>query len=105
MDYGSTDESASILGLSHKEIADKIDDIIDFSELREFIHSIIKSDSSGMMARLGFSISTQVDPEVLLIDEIPWVGDEHFIWKCEEKMGDSKSRALLSCLFPALWQQ
>ncbi len=84
--------NASILGLSRREIEAKFQDIIDFSELREFIYSPLKSYSSGMVARLGFSIATEVDPDVLLVDEILSVGDEHFSRKCDERMEQFKKR-------------
>jgi len=78
--------NASILGLSRKEIDRKLNNIVEFSELGEFIHSPLKSYSSGMISRLGFSIATEVDPEILIIDEILAVGDERFNKKCMERM-------------------
>lgn len=78
--------NASILGLSRREIVRKFDEIVEFSDLREFIYSPLKSYSSGMVARLGFSIATEVDPDILIIDEILAVGDEHFKKKCNERM-------------------
>ena len=86
--------NASILGLSRKEITEKIDDIIDFSELREFIYSPLKSYSSGMIARLGFSIATEVDPDILIVDEILSVGDEHFSKKCETRMAGFRQKGI-----------
>jgi len=78
--------NASILGLSRSQIKEKFQSIIDFSELRDFIYSPLKSYSSGMVARLGFSIATEVDPEILIIDEILSVGDKQFVEKCNERM-------------------
>jgi ABC-2 type transport system ATP-binding protein len=78
--------NASILGLSRREITEKFDRIVNFSELREFIYSPLKSYSSGMIARLGFSIATEVDADILIIDEILAVGDEEFKKKCDEKI-------------------
>jgi ABC-2 type transport system ATP-binding protein len=78
--------NASILGLSRKEIERKLNNIVEFSELAEFIYSPLKSYSSGMISRLGFSIATEVDPEILIIDEILAVGDERFNKKCMERM-------------------
>ncbi len=78
--------NASILGLSRKEIDSKFKAIVDFSELDGFIHSPLKTYSSGMITRLGFSIATEVNPDVLIIDEILSVGDEHFRKKCRERI-------------------
>lgn len=86
--------NASILGLSRREIKKKIDDIIDFSELREFIYSPLKSYSSGMVARLGFAIATEVDPDILIVDEILSVGDEHFSKKCERRMAGFRQKGV-----------
>ncbi|MGD1076252.1 MAG: ABC transporter ATP-binding protein, partial [Thermodesulfovibrionales bacterium] len=84
--------NGSILGLSRKEIEKKFDEIVAFSELEEFIYSPLKSYSSGMIARLGFSIATEVDPDILIIDEILAVGDEHFKTKCNERIVNFKER-------------
>ncbi len=86
--------NASILGFSRKEIDKKFDGIVEFSELGEFIHSPLKSYSSGMISRLGFSIATEVDPDILIIDEILAVGDEHFKKKCNERILSFKERGI-----------
>jgi len=78
--------NASILGLSRKEINGKFNRIIDFSELAEFIHSPLKNYSSGIVSRLGFSIATEVESDILIIDEILAVGDERFNQKCMKRM-------------------
>ena len=70
--------SGMLLGLQKNEIARKIDAIIEFSGLGEFIDKPLRIYSSGMRARLGFSVSIQVDPDLLLIDEVLGVGDEEF---------------------------
>jgi len=75
-----------LLGYSIKEIDGMIGSIIDFSELGEFIDEPVKSYSSGMYARLAFSIATDINPEVLLIDEVFGVGDEFFMRKCIIRM-------------------
>lgn len=72
----------TLLGLSRREIHDRLQAIVDFSELGEFIHAPVKTYSSGMYARLGFACSTSIDPDVLLVDEILSVGDENFQRKC-----------------------
>jgi len=86
--------NASILGLSRKEINEKFNRIVEFSELDEFIHSPLKSYSSGMVSRLGFSIATEVDPDILIIDEILAVGDEKFRKKCSERILDFRKRGV-----------
>jgi len=86
--------NASILGLSRKEIDRKLNNIVEFSGLGEFIHSPLKSYSSGMISRLGFSIATEVDPEILIIDESLAVGDERFNKKCMERMTGFKKSGI-----------
>lgn len=78
--------NASIFGLTKKEIDNRIDKIIGFSELGEFIDNPIRTYSSGMYMRLAFSIAINVDAEILLIDEILAVGDQHFTDKCYKKL-------------------
>lgn len=86
--------NASILGLSKKEVDKKFDRIVSFSELGEFIHSPLKSYSSGMVSRLGFSIATEIDPDILIVDEMLAVGDEHFRNKCNERILSFKKRGI-----------
>ena len=83
--------NASIFGLTKKEIDKRIDSIIDFSELRDFIDNPVRTYSSGMYMRLAFSVAINVDAEILLIDEILSVGDEHFQNKCYDKMRELKN--------------
>lgn len=78
--------NASIFGLTKKEIDDRIEDIIEFSELGSFIDNPVRTYSSGMYMRLAFSVAINVDAEILLIDEILSVGDQHFQEKCFDKM-------------------
>ena len=78
--------NASIFGLTKKEIDQKLDDIIDFSELRNFIDNPVRTYSSGMFMRLAFAVAINVNADILLVDEILSVGDEHFQNKCIEKM-------------------
>lgn len=78
--------NASIFGLNRKEIDNRIQDIINFSELGEFIDSPIRTYSSGMYMRLAFSVAINVDADILLIDEILAVGDQHFQDKCYAKL-------------------
>ena len=78
--------NGSILGMSKKEIDAKFDSIVEFAGLEQFIDTPVKNFSSGMVVRLGFSIATHVEPEVLLIDEILAVGDQAFQRKSTEKI-------------------
>ena len=80
--------NGSILGLSKKEIDSKFDAIVDFAGLERFIDTPVKNYSSGMYVRLGFSVAINVDPDVLLVDEILAVGDENFQRKCAEKFAE-----------------
>jgi ABC-type polysaccharide/polyol phosphate transport system ATPase subunit len=75
-----------LLGYPKKFIREKLDEIIEFSELRDFIHTPVKNYSSGMKAKLGFSIATIVQPDILIVDEVLSVGDHKFRKKCEEKI-------------------
>lgn len=84
--------NASIFGLTAAEIDKRVNDIIAFSELGSFIDNPVRTYSSGMYARLAFSIAINVDAEILLIDEILSVGDRHFQDKCFQKLEElSKS--------------
>lgn len=78
--------NASIFGLSKKEIDNRLNEIISFSELEEFIDNPVRTYSSGMYMRLAFSVAINVDADILLIDEILAVGDQHFQDKCFEKL-------------------
>jgi len=81
-----------ILGRSRRELDDLVDPIIDFSELREFIEEPVRTYSSGMYMRLAFSVAMMVDPDVLVIDEILAVGDEHFQRKSRTRIEDFQRR-------------
>ena len=83
--------NASIFGLTAAEIDARVQDIIDFSELGEFIDSPVRTYSSGMYMRLAFSVAINVDAEILLIDEILAVGDQHFQDKCFAKLNELKN--------------
>jgi len=74
--------NASILGLSKREINEKLDEIIDFAEIGEFIDAPVQSYSSGMQVRLGFSVASALKPDVLILDEVLAVGDDNFRTKC-----------------------
>ena len=82
--------NASIFGLTAKEIDSRVQEIIDFSELGEFIEAPVRTYSSGMYMRLAFSVAINVGAEILLIDEILAVGDQHFQDKCYAKLEELK---------------
>jgi len=81
-----------MLGLSKREVAERFDGIVRFAELEEFIDAPVKTYSSGMYMRLGFSVAINVDPDVLLVDEVLAVGDEAFTHKCLDKFADFRRR-------------
>jgi len=78
--------NGAILGMSSKDIASRFDDIVSFAGLEQFIDTPVKNYSSGMVVRLGFAIAANVEPEILLIDEVLSVGDESFQRRCMEKI-------------------
>lgn len=78
--------NGAVLGYSKKFIEEKFDEIVEFSELKDFLDVPVRNFSSGMTARLAFSIATVVDPEILIVDEILSVGDMAFQAKSEAKM-------------------
>ncbi len=82
--------NASIFGLTKEEIERRVDEIIEFSELGDFIDSPVRTYSSGMYMRLAFSVAINVDADILLIDEILAVGDQHFQDKCFAKLKELK---------------
>lgn len=82
--------NASIFGLTRKEIDERLEQIIEFSELKDFIDNPVRTYSSGMYMRLAFSVAINVDADILLIDEILSVGDQHFQQKCFKKMEELK---------------
>lgn len=78
--------NASILGYSKKFVVSVFDEIVDFTELKEFLDVPMKNYSSGMVARIGFAIATVTNPDILIVDEILSVGDFLFQKKCEERI-------------------
>lgn len=84
--------NGSILGMSKKEIDAKFDEIVDFSGVERFLDQPVKNYSSGMYVRLGFSIAINVDPDILVVDEVLSVGDEEFQRKSFQKFLEFKRR-------------
>ena len=78
--------NSALLGYSHRETLERYDQIVEFSEIGEFINAPIRTYSTGMAARLGFSVATASEPDVLIVDEVLSVGDENFQKKCRARM-------------------
>ena len=96
-DVNSTGEenvyfNGAVLGYSRAEMKKKYKDIVEFSELGQYMNVPVKNYSSGMLARLGFSIAIDVDPDILIVDEILGVGDINFQKKCYAKLEEIKQR-------------
>jgi len=87
--------NASVLGLTKREVNVKIDEIIDFSEIREFIDAPVQSYSSGMAVRLGFAVASSLSPTILLIDEVLAVGDAKFRTKCYDRIDQLRKNAAI----------
>jgi len=90
--------NGTILGLSKKEIAERFEHIAAYSGLGEYIDAPVRTYSSGMYVRLGFAVAVNVDPDVLLVDEVLAVGDEAFAHKCEDKINQFKREGKTICL-------
>ncbi len=84
--------NGAMLGFSHKQMKEKYDSIVAFSELEKFMNVPLKNYSQGMLSRLGFSIAVDVNPDILLIDEILAVGDLPFQQKCARKLDELKAK-------------
>ena len=84
--------SGSILGMRRREITEKLDSIVDFADVRQFIDTPVKRYSSGMYVRLGFSIAAHLQPDILLLDEVLAVGDAEFQLKCYDRIRALKER-------------
>jgi lipopolysaccharide transport system ATP-binding protein len=83
-----------LLGLRRAEVRERLAQIIDFSELEESIDEPVRVYSTGMLARLGFSVAAHLDPEILLVDETLAVGDAAFQAKCIAKIGEFRARGV-----------
>jgi len=86
--------NGAILGFSRSEMQEKFDRIVAFSELSEFIDAPVRTYSSGMKVRLGFAIASDVDPDILLVDEVLSVGDEAFQEKSRARLGSFRARGV-----------
>lgn len=83
--------NAAMLGLTSEEVDERLDDIIEFSGIRDFIDTAVKFYSSGMYVRLAFSVAVHTDPDILLVDEVLAVGDEAFQRKCMERIAQFRA--------------
>jgi ABC-2 type transport system ATP-binding protein/lipopolysaccharide transport system ATP-binding protein len=90
--------NGALLGRSWADMQARVDDIIEFSELEEFIDNPIRTYSTGMVARLAFAIATTVDAKILLLDEVLAVGDQHFQQKCDQRMSYFRKKGVTTVL-------
>ncbi len=90
--------NGALLGRSWGDMSERVNEIIDFSELGEFIDHPIRTYSTGMIVRLAFAIATTVDPSILLLDEVLSVGDQRFQAKCNRRMRDFQDRGVTTVL-------
>ena len=86
--------NGAILGFTRKQMKEKFDSIIEFSELQDFLGMPLKNYSSGMISRLGFAIAINIEPDLLLVDEVLSVGDVNFQKKCHAKIDEFKERGV-----------
>ena len=84
--------NGTMMGYTEEEMEKRVPGIVDFADIGEFIHQPVKSYSSGMFARLAFAVAINVDADILLVDEILAVGDQHFQEKCIAKMKELKAQ-------------
>ena len=89
--------NGAVLGFRHADMASRFDRIVDFAGVREFIDMPLRTYSSGMVARLGFSVATDIPPGILIVDEVLGVGDADFVKKSEQRIRDlhDESEAVL----------
>ena len=86
--------NGAILGFTRKQMKERFDSIIEFSELHDFMKMPLKNYSSGMISRLGFAIAIDIEPDLLLVDEVLSVGDENFRKKCVKKIDELKEKGV-----------
>jgi lipopolysaccharide transport system ATP-binding protein len=86
--------NAVLMGLTRREVTERLDAIVAFSGVEAFLDEPLRTYSSGMVARLGFSVAAHLEPDILLIDEILAVGDAHFQAKCHERLADFRRQGV-----------
>ncbi|MBL8241655.1 MAG: ABC transporter ATP-binding protein [Bryobacterales bacterium] len=95
--------NASLLGFSRKQAGDLYESIVDFSELHDFIDEPLRTYSNGMMLRLAFAVAVNLDPQILIIDEVLAVGDQQFQAKCMDKIYEIRNQGrTILCVSHAL---
>ena len=95
MDYTGIENiymNGTMMGYSRKEMDEKLQDILDFADIGDFVYQPVKTYSSGMFVRLAFALNINVEPEILIVDEALSVGDVFFQAKCYRKMEEIKQR-------------
>lgn len=90
--------NGTMLGFTKEEIDERLDNILEFADIGDFVNQPVKSYSSGMFVRLAFAVAINIDPEILIVDEALSVGDVFFQAKCYRKFEDFKKKARRSCL-------
>ena len=90
--------NASLLGLTRREVDERVGSIIDYAEAGEYIHAPVQTYSTGMIARIGFAVLAHIDPDILLVDEVLAVGDARFQAKCAATMGEFRDRGVTQML-------
>lgn len=90
--------NGTLLGFTHKQMEQKFDQIVEFSELKDFIDAPIRSYSSGMVARLGFAVASDSKPDILIVDEVLAVGDEAFQVKCFDRIRSYQEQGMTTLL-------
>lgn len=97
--------NGAILGYSKKELQTKYNEIVEFAELEDYINVPLKNFSSGMIARLGFAIAMDVNPDIMLVDEVLSVGDENFRIKCTKKIQELRDKGVTFVIVSHSMQQ
>lgn len=95
--------NGTMMGFSKEEIDKKLDDILSFADIGDFVHQPVKTYSSGMFVRLAFAVAINIEPEILIVDEALSVGDVFFQAKCYKKFEEFKKWARLFCLLHIVW--
>ena len=94
--------NGALLGMSKEEIQRKFDEIVDFSDVEQFIDTPVKRYSSGMYVRLAFAVAAHIEPDILLVDEVLAVGDAQFQKKCLGKISDVSQKEGRTVLFVSI---